>query len=112
MIHMKYQALLSKKMNKYLNQKFVVCCSCEANFRLFIPFVICSPHLLMFLGSLYGKQYGPGSDCLQWSSLIRVDSVCFHDEILSEFNFNICSRDNKQTTFSGQKILVGQGLIF
>ena len=38
-------------------------------------------HLLMFLGSLYSKQYGPRSDCSQGSSLIRIHSVCFHDNI-------------------------------
>ena len=55
----------------------------------------------MYLGSLY---------CIQiWtqfrlgSSLLRVHSVCFHDEILSEVHLNICSRRKMQTTFSGQK---------
>ena len=35
-------------------------------------------HLLMFLGSLYCKQYGIRSER---SSLIRVHSVCFHVKI-------------------------------
>ena len=39
--------------------------------------VVCSYHLLMFLGSLYGKQYGSRSDCSLGSSLICVHMVCF-----------------------------------
>ena len=35
-------------------------------------------HLLMFLGSLYCKQYEPRSDGSQGSSLIRVHIVCSH----------------------------------
>ena len=35
-------------------------------------------HLLIFLGSLYCKQYEPRSGCFQGSSLIRVHIVCFH----------------------------------
>ena len=44
--------------------------------KIFPPsttFVVCSSHLLMFLGSLCCKQYG--------SSLNRVHSVCLHDKI-------------------------------
>ena len=47
-------------------------------------FVIRSSCLCIFLGSLYCKQYGPRSHCFQWSSLIRVHSICFHDKIKSE----------------------------
>ena len=35
-------------------------------------------HLLMYFGSLYGKHYGPRSDCSLRTSLIRVHSFCFH----------------------------------
>ena len=37
------------------------------------------------------------------SSLIRVDIVCLHENILSEVHLNICSRCKKQTIISGQK---------
>ena len=55
--------------------------------------------LLMFLGSLYCKQYGPRSDCSLGSKLIGVHSVCFFDKIKSEVHLDICSRRKKQTTF-------------
>ena len=45
----------------------------QTNLTLSLPvmtFVICSSCLLMFLSSLYCKQYGPRSDCSL--SLIRV----------------------------------------
>ena len=42
-------------------------------------------HLPMYLSSLYCKQYGPRSDCSLRSSLIRVHSVCFHDESSLEY---------------------------
>ena len=54
------------------------------DFTLRLPvttFVVYSSLLLMFLGSLYCKQYGPRSDCSLWSSLISVHIVCFHDKI-------------------------------
>ena len=38
-------------------------------------------HLLMFLGSIYCKQYGPRSDCSLRSTLIWIHSVCFHNKI-------------------------------
>ena len=45
---------------------------------LVTTFVVCSSHLLVFLGSLNCKQYGPRSDCSLWSSLIRVHIVYVH----------------------------------
>ena len=36
--------------------------------------------LIMYIGGLYCKQYGPRSDCSLRSSLIRVHSVCLHDQ--------------------------------
>ena len=33
------------------------------------------------LGSLHSKQYGPRSDCSQWSSLAWVHIVYFHKKI-------------------------------
>ena len=39
-------------------------------------FVVCFSHRLMFLGSLFSKQYGPRSDCSH-GSLIRVYIVYF-----------------------------------
>ena len=65
-------------------------------------FVVCSSHLLMFLGCLYCKQYRPRSDCSIGSSIIRVHFVCFHETIWSQMHLNTCSRRKKQTTFSGQ----------
>ena len=41
---------------------------------------VCSSRLLMFLDSLYCKQYGPSSDCSLWSSLIRVHIVWFSEK--------------------------------
>ena len=40
-----------------------------AHLALILPvrtFVLCSSNLLVFLGSIYCKQYGPRSDCSQW----------------------------------------------
>ena len=37
-------------------------------------------HLLMYFSGLYYKLYGPRSDCSLRSSLIRVHSICFHDQ--------------------------------
>ena len=45
---------------------------------LVTTFVVCSSHLLVFLGSLNCKQYGPRSDCFLWSSLLRVHIVYVH----------------------------------
>ena len=59
---------------------------CVSTCRPLTPFppvitvVVCFSHLFMFLGSLYCEKYGPRSDCSQWSSLIRVHIVCFHDK--------------------------------
>ena len=39
--------------------------------------VVCSSGLLMFLASLYCKQYGPRLDCSLGSSLIWAHIVCF-----------------------------------
>ena len=63
-------------------------------------FVIYSSCLLMFLDSLYCKQYEPRSDCCLGRILIRVHIVCFHEKIQSEVHLNIGSK--QQTTFSGQ----------
>ena len=49
-------------------------------------------------------QTAPDRPC----SLIRVHSVCFHD--IKSIIINICSRQKKETSFSGQKILAGLGL--
>ena len=40
--------------------------------------VVCFSRLLKCLKSLYGKQYGPRSDCSYWSSLFGVHNVCFY----------------------------------
>ena len=45
--------------------------------------VVCFSRLLKCLRSLYGKQCGPRSDCSYRSSRIRVYSVCFNTEFLS-----------------------------
>ena len=59
--------------------------------------------LFMYFGGLYCKQYGPRSDR---SSLIRVHCVCFLDKS-SLMCFDVCSRRNMQTTFSGPKLSTG-----
>ena len=41
--------------------------------------VVCSFYLLMFLGSLYCKQYRPRSDCPQ-EQPDQVHIVCFHEK--------------------------------
>ena len=66
----------------------------------FCHLILC---LLMLLGSLYCKQYGPRPDCSIRSRLIWVHSVCSHDQKKSEVHLNICSRCKKQRTLSGQK---------
>ena len=48
-------------------------------FPPFTTYIICSSHLLMFLGSIYCKQYGSRSDCSKGSSQFKVYIVCFHD---------------------------------
>ena len=40
--------------------------------------VVCFSRLLKCLRSLYGKQFGPRSDCSYRSSLFRVHAVCFY----------------------------------
>ena len=37
------------------------------------------------------------------TALIWVHSICLHDKTSLWLHLNICSRRNKQTTFSGQK---------
>ena len=58
------------------------------------------------------EQYEPKSDCYFMSSLISAQSVCFHDQKQSEGHMNICSRHEKQATFSwggGGGIFAGKG---
>ena len=56
--------------------------------------------LLLFLGGLYCKQYGPRLDCFQ--------GVCFYDKILSEVHSSICSRHKNRWTFQDKNKLVGR----
>ena len=98
--------------------------------------VLCFSHLLKCLRSLYGKQCGPrfwvplfasilnssvmlgnylqqttSADnifrCIFFLGPLSVKSVCFHDKIWSELVHLNIGRSKRQTTFSGQKILVG-----
>ena len=45
--------------------------------------VVCFSRLLKCLGSLYGKQCGPRSDCSYRSSLFWVHAVCFYTQFVS-----------------------------
>ena len=56
--------------------------------------------LLIFLGSLYCKQYGPRSDCSQ-------GFLVFVSMIKSGLHLNVCSRSKNQM-FLGQKINTGR----
>ena len=49
--------------------------------RKLVVTVICYSLLLIFLGSLYCKQYEPRSDCSKGDSLIRGHIVCLHEKI-------------------------------
>ena len=54
-------------------------------------------YLLIHIGNLYCKQYGPRSDCSLRSSLIRVHSVRFYNQKYSEVHLDIliCTADVK-----------------
>ena len=45
--------------------------------------VVCFSRLLKCLRSLYGKQYGPRSDCSYRSSLFWVHTICFYTSFVS-----------------------------
>ena len=58
-------------------------------------------HLLMKFCCLYCKQFGTRSDCSLMRSLIRIHSVCYHNERLLECIWDIKSRrhfQNKRLT--------------
>ena len=95
--------MVQKEIHLMLNRKY------KNLFPTVTTFVTCSSHLLIFLGSLYCKQYGPRSDCSIRSSLIRVHSVCLHNKIYSEVNLNkhlyaadVKSRQHFRNKYSGR----------
>ena len=54
--------------------------------------------MLIVLGSLYCKQYGPRLDGSLTSSLIRVQAVCFHEEN-TEVHLNIAAHVKGDNNF-------------
>ena len=65
----------------------------------FMIFVTCSSRLLMFMGSLYCKQYGPD----RWSD---QGSVFASIKKLSEVHQSICSRQKKNSHFHDKNSFV------
>ena len=68
------------------------------------PFVACSSCLLMFLCSLYCKQYYMDQDQTSPYCLLLI-------KISSDVHLNRCSRCKKQTFSGQQKIVARYGLI-